>query len=417
MLKKRMETRPIKICDIESTKHICYKNSNTDINHKFFYKDGVICIIENIIIDPSKWEKVTINALNYLNMGTPLLSKGFFNTKCGNITIIDDYYYLYDQYFNGWNYEYEDNMEYIGELAPGKTIFLLYRNIESFSTFHGLCEFISAISLMHILKLKPEDIKIIFLDSCCKKKIDYLYDLYKVLISRGGDPAYIRDIKTLVPVNFDTPMLLSFSPSQDCSKPSPAYQLLNDLINQYAYLSFKDNFNSYNSSLFYYPKSVIDHYLSNKSFKKIVTIQWRRSFPRKNPFQTRLMGNGPEMADKLASVLPKDILIRLVNTAALNIFEQISIAKNTDYFIGIFGAALSLNMFTPEHCINHEILDIPNANHFRLISRMSGHKTYSNIIKHNDTKIENDYYSYFDLNDFADCIINTMKQNNFFNST
>jgi hypothetical protein len=131
---------------------------------------------------------------------------------------------------------------------------------------------------------------------------------------------YIRDIKTkfrvskavLVPVNFDTPMLLSFSPSQDCSKPSPAYQLLNDLINQYAYLSFKDNFNSYNSSLFYYPKSVIDHYLSNKSFKKIVTIQWRRSFPRKNPFQTRLMGNGPEMADKLASVLPKDILIRLL---------------------------------------------------------------------------------------------------------
>jgi hypothetical protein len=172
MLKKRVETRPIKICDIESTKHICYNNINTNpiIYTKFPTKNGVICISENIIIDPSKWEKVTINALNYLNMGTPLLSKGFFSTKCGNITIIDDYYYLYDQYFNGWNYEYEDNMEYIGELAPGKTIFLLYRNIESFSTFHGLCEFISAISLMHILKLKPEDIKIIFLDSCCKKK-------------------------------------------------------------------------------------------------------------------------------------------------------------------------------------------------------------------------------------------------------
>ena len=88
--------------------------------------------------------------------------------------------------------------------------------------------------------------------------------------------------------------------------------------------------------------------------------------------QQRLMRNGPEMADKLAFLLPKNIFIRLVNTTDLSIFEQISIAKNTDYFIGIHGAGLSLTMLTPEHCINQEILDIPNLNSLKLIFRMSG---------------------------------------------
>ena len=58
------------------------------------------------------------------------------------------------------------------------------------------------------------------------------------------------------------------------------------------------------------------------------------------------MGNGPEMADKLASLLPKDYLIRLVNTADLNTFTQIAIARNTDYFIGVHGAGLFLTIFT-----------------------------------------------------------------------
>ena len=129
------------------------------------------------------------------------------------------------------------------------------------------------------------------------------------------------------------------------------------------------------------------------------------------------MGNGPEMVDKLASLLTKDILIRLVNTEELNIFELISIANNTDYFIGIHGAGLSLTFLTPEHCINHEILDMPHEYDLSFISGMSRHKTYSNILKVKFTKIVYKYYLYFDLNDFADCIIKEMKQNNCFDST
>ena len=126
------------------------------------------------------------------------------------------------------------------------------------------------------------------------------------------------------------------------------------------------------------------------------------------------MGNGPEMADKLASLLPKNILIRLVDTADLNIFTQIAIARSSDYFIGVHGAGLFLTIFTPAHCINHEILNVPNMNGLRLMSRMSGHKTYSNILEANIKKIDGISYLFFDLNAFGNCIINTMKQNNFF---
>ena len=53
-------------------------------------------------------------------------------------------------------------MENIEELSKGKIIFLLNRNTDSFNMFHGICEFMKAMTLMYILKLKPEDIKIIF---------------------------------------------------------------------------------------------------------------------------------------------------------------------------------------------------------------------------------------------------------------
>ena len=354
------------------------------------------------------------------NKGAPLLSKGFYNTKCDNISKIDGYGGRYKQYFNAWNYEYKEDMGNIEELAPGKTIFLLNRNGDSANMYHGGCELINAISLMHLLNLKPEDIKVIFLESCTIT-LDPFYDMYKVLVSRGGEPMHIRDIKkkfrvsnaVLVPINWDSPAFLTYYGTPKCSQASKGYQLLNDLVDQYTNLSFKDNFISYNSS-FYYPKSVIDYYLSNKTFKKIVTIQWRRVWPKGRKSQGRLMGNGPELADKLASLLPKDILIRLVNTADLNIFEQIAIARSSDYFIGIHGAGLFLTIFTPRNCINHEILNRANMNGLRLISGMSGHKTYSNILRANVKRIDEKNYLFFDLDSFGNCIIENMKRNNFF---
>ena len=284
MLRIRLESKPVKICDNESSKHICYKNSNTNINNQFATKDGVICIIENFIIDPSKWVKEEGNHLD--NKGAPLLHKGFYNTECGKIQKINGYGYRYQQYFNAWNYEYNEDMENIKELAPGKTIFLLSRNNNSPNMFHGGCEIINAIALMYLLNLKPEDIKIIFLESC-KIVEDPFYDMYKILVSRGGEPVHIRDIKNkfyvsnavLVPINWDSPSFLNYAGIPKCSNPSKGYQLLIDLVDQYTNLSFKDDFMTYNSS-FYYPKSVIDYYLSNKTFTKIVTIQWRRVWPK-----------------------------------------------------------------------------------------------------------------------------------------
>jgi hypothetical protein len=419
MLKARIKSKPVKICDNKSTKHICYKNSNTNINYQYATRDGVVCTIENFIIDPTKWVKEEEKD-NPTNKGAPLLSKGFYNTKCDMIEKINGYGFRYQQYFNAWDYDYKDDIEKIEELAPGKTIFLLSRNNNSPNMFHGGCEVINAVALMDLLNLKPEDIKIIFLESYFMKD-DPFYDMYKVLISRGGDPVHIRDIKkkfrvsnaVLIPINWDSPSFLTYSGMPRCSKPSPGYQLLIDLVDKYTNLSFKDNFISYNSS-YYYPKSVIDHYKSGKSFRKIVTIQWRRIWPKDRQGQGRLMGNGPEMTDKLASVLPKDILIRLVDTADLNTFEQIAIAKDSDYFIGVHGAGLFLMIFTPSHCINHEILPRSNMNGLRLMSTMSGHKTYSNILGSNSKSIGKNNYIYFDLNEFAKCITQKMKENNFF---
>ena len=61
----------------------------------------------------------------------------------------------------------------------------------------------------------------------------------------------------------------------------------------------------------------------------MVTIQWRRVWPKGRTKQQRLLGNGPSLADKLASELPNNILVRLVDTAQLDYKEQISIIRNT----------------------------------------------------------------------------------------
>ena len=329
------------------------------------------------------------------------MSKGFYSTKCDKTNKIDGYGFRYQQYFNAWDYELKENMKEIEELAPGKTIFLLSRNNNSPNMYHGGCEVINAVALMYLLNLKPEDIQVLFLESH-EMKLDPFYDMYKVLISRGGNPMHVKNIKkkfrvlnaVLVPINWDSPSFLTYWGMPTCSKPSQGYQLLIDLVDKYTNLSYKDNFLDYNNT-FYYPQSVIQHYLSKKSFKKIVTIQWRRVWPKDRKSQGRLMGNGPEMADKLASLLPKDILIRLIDTADLNTFTQIAIAKTSDYFIGIHGAGLFLTIFTPSHCINHEILSVSNMNGLRLMSAMSGHKTYSNILRANVKSIGELSYIHF----------------------
>ena len=417
MLKERLNTQPINLCDSKLSKHICYKNSNSNINHLFQTKNGVFCEINNIILDPSKWRKENPEEQK-TNKGAPILSEGFYNAKCDNIGTIGEYGHRYKQYFNAWNYNYNNN-ENLEELAPGKIIFFMSRNADSNNLFHGGSELMNVISLMKILKIEPEKVKIIFLEGFIMKN-DNFFDLYKNIVSRGGEPVHISTLTKKyhissaihVPIDWDSPCFI-FSSVPKCIQSTESYQYLNNLIDKYININFTDPFIS-NNETYYYPKSVIDNHLSNNIFVKSITIQWRKVWPKNRKTQGRLMGNGPELADKLSSILPKNYLIRLVDTANLPILEQISLARKSDYFIGIHGAGLFLTVFTPSHCINHEILSRPNMNGLILMSSLSGHITYSHILSAENKIIDGKSYIFLNLDNFAEKIINKMKRHNFF---
>ena len=124
---------------------------------------------------------------------------------------------------------------------------------------------------------------------------------------------------------------------------------------------FEDTLKS-DGEIFYYPKSVIENHNSNIEFTKIVAFQWRKVWPKGRKGQQRLLENGPELTDKLASYLPKNILLRLINIARLPISQQIAILRKTDYFLGLHGAGLALSIFAPKKCIYHDVLPRSNMN-------------------------------------------------------
>jgi hypothetical protein len=199
-----------------------------------------------------------------------------------------------------------------------------------------------------------------------------------------------------------------------CKVPSPTYKLYNNLIDEYLNIpNFTDPFIS-DKKIFYYPKSIIKLHKKRNNFTKNVTIQWRRVWPKGRTGQGRLLSNGPQLAEKLASILPKNILIRLVNTASLSMRNQIAIMRNTDYFIWIHGAGISLSIFMPNKSILHEILHSPNIKVLRMMSAISGHKTYSDILEaevNNDDGNEN---VFFNVDKFGEKVVEHMKENNYF---
>jgi hypothetical protein len=279
---------------------------------------------------------------------------------------------------------------------------------------------------MNIFKLKPENIQVIFLESITINK-DPFYEIYEKLISRGGKPIYINNLKKKyhissaihIPINWDSPCFFKSDysgyeiPKPDCKSPSKTYKLYNDLVDKYLNISnFTDSFIS-DKETFYYPKSVIKHHKSKKIFTKTVTIQWRRVWPKGRTGQGRLIGNGKDLADKLASILPKNFLIRLINTASLPMKEQISIMRNTDYLVGIHGAGLSLSIFLPNKSILHEILHSENINVLRMMSAISGHKTYSDILIAEVENIDENEYIFFNVDDFGNSVLGHMKENHF----
>ena len=424
----RLNNPPIKLCENEITNqnHLCYLNTFKDY---LYHKNGVTCTMKNIIVDPSKSSNSNIiykGPVDPYNRGFPILYEGFLNMNCKNKKEFEGYDGLYRTYFNSWNYYYDYNKEKeeILDLFPGKTIFFLSRNQDSPNIYHGSCELINAIAMMELLKLKPENIQVIFLESMTIKD-DPFYDLYKSIISRGGEPIYIRNMhkKFLVssavhiPINVDSPAFLD-KHFLDCGEhPGKAYKLLNDLIDKYMNISeYKDKFITDNE-IYYYPKKVIEEKEKTKEeikYKKYITIQWRKVWPKGRTGQFRILGNGPQLAEKLANALPKDFLIRLVDTAGLTTKEQISLMKKTDYMVGMHGAGLSLSIFMENKAILHEVLPAKNMLVLTFMSAMSGHKTYSDILRSTRKEIEGSEYFFFNEGHFVKKVLTHMRENNYF---
>ena len=253
---------------------------------------------------------------------------------------------------------------------------------------------------------------------------DPFYELYENIISRGGKPIYIRNLKQKyfissafhIPINWDSPLFVNLKIPNgfpNCKYSTQTYNIFNNLINKYIKLhDFEDSFISDNN-IYYYPKSVIKNFKLNNNFNKSITIQWRKVWPKGREFQQRILGNGPELADKLSSILPKNYLIRLVDTASLSMKEQISIMRKTDYLIGVHGAGLSLSIFMPAHSILQEILPKKNIKVLILMSSLSGHKIYSDIIKSKRKILNNNEVFFFDIPEFAKTTLKHIQENYF----
>ncbi len=267
--------------------------------------------------------------------------------------------------------------------------------------------------------INPEDIQIVFIESE-EIKDDPFYDLYKELISRGADPVHISNLTKKyhirngihIPLNWDSPCFIFTTEIPICRKTTKTYDLLNKDIKEY--LELKKFFDSigYNKTIFYYPKTIINP--TSKIYKKYVTIQWRKVWPKGRTGQQRIMGNGPELAEALAEKMPKDVLLRLVDTSQLPIKEQIKIMKKTDFFIGEHGDGLFLSIFLPSKAIVQEISHKENnINVLQLMSSLSGHVTYSDIIKARIEMIDGNEVLFFDTKNFVKVILTHMKKNDF----
>ena len=276
---------------------------------------------------------------------------------------------------------------------------------------------------MYLFNLKPENIQVIFLESM-KLLNDPFYELYKRLISRGGKPLFIRDLKQKyhvssaihIPINWDSPLFIRLPIPRgypDCKYSTQTYNIFNNLINKYIKIpDFKDSFVS-DQKIFYYPKSVIQNFKLNNNFNKSITIQWRKVWPVGRKKQKRILGNGPELADKLSSILPNNYLIRLVDTASLSIISQISIMRKTDLLIGIHGAGLSLSIFLPTKSILYEILPKENNKDPIVMSSLSGHKTYSDILKSENKIVNDSELIFFNIPEFIKKTMEHVRENYF----
>lgn len=429
---KILNTTPIILCKSEEAEHICYQNN---IFSFFVLNKGVICLMKNFYLYPKYWKEDGYNfdkgPINNKTRGIPLISNGFLQMKCDTNNNFSDYNSFYNNYFKAWNYSqtlnYNRNMEKdynIEELFPDKTVFILSRNQDSPNLLIGGCQFLNALSLMKLLNLSPENIQVLFLESM-KLNYDPYYNLYKNIISRGGKPLHIRDLNSNkiyhiskgvhVPLNWDSPCFCKTS-IPTCTQKAKTYSYFYELIFKYMNISTFIDDNNYDENIFYYPKSLNKHYLLK--YKRYLTIQWRKPWPKERKGQNRILGNGEEIVEKLDYILNKyNVLVRLVDTASLPIEKQISIIQKTDYFMGIHGAGLFLSIYLPKGAIVHEIKSKlrKDPNRPQIIGILSGHKFYSDFVK---IEIKNEDFQekyYINVKDLTKKLLRHMKDNNFFN--
>ena len=378
----------------------------------------------NVIIDPFKWKSSGLNfsigPIDNQTKGFPLLSKGFFNINCKSKinNIFDFNEEMYAHYINSWNYNYKTEQEY-EELAPNKTIFFISRNQDSPNIFFGGAGIINALALIKYLNLRPENIQVVFLESMFLNR-DPSYIFYKYLISRGGEPIHIRNLKNKyhiskaihVPIMWDTPLTYNFGIIPTCKYQSKAYYYLNKYVNEYINIPLFKDINNYDKDILYYSKTINDP--SSKKYNKYLTFQWRKQYPKGRKGQKRILGNGPEIVEKLVEKLPKNILVRLIDTAKFSMIDQISIIKKTNYFLGIHGAGLFLSVYMPLNSILHEISTPRKTQNLLLASNLSGHKTFSDILKAEIKIIDDCEYLFFDSDQVVDSVLRHMNETNFF---
>ena len=180
-------------------------------------------MMKNFYINISNWKEdgyVYNGPVNKKTKGVPLINNGFFNMICKVKNNISYFSSIYKSYFQSWKYYLEQDNPFnqeknIEELAPGKTIFILSRNKDSPNLLIGGAEIINALTLMKLMKLKAENIQILFLESI-KINNDPYYNLYKNIISRGSEPLHIRNLSSKkiyhisnaihIPINWDSPV-------------------------------------------------------------------------------------------------------------------------------------------------------------------------------------------------------------------
>ena len=423
-----LNSKPIILCEHKLSKHFCYKNNFSFFqNHK-----GVICFMNNIYINISNWKEdgyiYNNGPVSNITKGVPLIKNGFFNMICKIRNNISDYHSIYQSYFQSWKYYLDqnniiNNTDDIEELAPGKTVFIFSRNQDSPNLLIGGAELINAFSLMKLLNLKAKNIQILFLESIKINHYDPYYSLYKNIISGGNEPLHVRSLnsKTLyhisnaihIPINWDSPVF-SKTKIPICKIKSKTYSQLYDSVFRYLKITTFIDDNQYDKNIFYYPKSFKNSKLYK--YKKFLTIQWRKPWPKARKYQQRIFGNGEEIVEQLDSVLNnKKILIRLVDTSYLPIETQISIMQKTNYFLGIHGAGIFLSIFLPTKSIVHEIKSKERytPNRPQIAGIMSGHKVYSDFVKIKIRLIDFQEMYFIDKNDLTEKVIKIMKENDF----